>query len=89
MEKEILVILASTLTIGATLWLLTPIVRALAERIRPRAPAVDADAAEFRDEVLAELQQVRREVAELGERVDFAERLLAKQHEPDRLAPPR
>ena len=40
-----------------------PLVRALAERIRPRA-----------------------DVAELGERVDFTERLLAKQREPRRLA---
>jgi len=32
---------------------------------------------------------VRREVAELAERMDFAERLLAKQRDGERLAPPR
>jgi hypothetical protein len=31
-----------------------------------------------REEILAELQQVRHEVSELAERMDFAERLLAK-----------
>lgn len=89
MDKEIVVIAASLLTIGATLWLLTPIVRALAERIRPHPPAIDPAAEAFRDDVLAELQQVRREIAELGERVDFAERLLAKRPEAERLGPPR
>lgn len=71
-------------------WLLTPLVRALAERIRPRPqvlsdPGVDV----VRDELLMELNNVRREVAELGDRLDFAERLLAKQREGDRLAPPQ
>jgi len=72
-------ILAVTLFLGGgTLVLLSisPIGRAIAERIkgRPQA-AVDAGAHE---EVLAALEQVRREVADLAERVDFTERLLAK-----------
>lgn len=59
--------------------------RALADRIRGgRADAVKG----LRDEVLGELQQVRGDVAELAERVDFAERLLAKEREAARLAPP-
>jgi transcriptional regulator GlxA family with amidase domain len=41
------------------------------------------------EEVLAALEQLRREVAELAERVDFAERLLAQQRESERLSPPR
>ena len=36
---------------------------------------------------LAELDEVKRRLGELEERVDFAERLLAKQREPDRLGP--
>jgi len=32
----------------------------------------------MRDDVLTELRDMRREIAELGERVDFTERLLAK-----------
>ena len=83
-----MIVLASLVTIGGTLWLLTPIVRALAERIKPRSPAVDAGAEAFRDEVLDELQQVRREMAELGDRVDFAERLLAKQRDQGALQKP-
>ena len=64
----------------------SPIGKAVAERIRGRAPAA-ADAAQL-DGVLDELEQVRRELAELQERMDFAERLLAKQREAERLAPP-
>ncbi|MDH5642850.1 MAG: TM2 domain-containing protein [Gemmatimonadota bacterium] len=41
------------------------------------------------EEVLDELEILREEVQELSERVDFAERLLAKQDEPQRrLIPP-
>lgn len=39
--------------------------------------------------VLAAVDDLRREVAELAERVDFTERLLAKQRDGDKLAPPR
>ena len=75
------------LVLGGGIWLLTPIARALSERIKPRLPAADPGADAFRDELLQELQQVRREVAELGERPDFAKRLLAKQHDGQRLGP--
>ena len=37
----------------------------------------------------AELDGVRQELSELAERLDFAERLLAKQREAERLAPPK
>ncbi len=36
---------------------------------------------------LAELDELKRHVAELEERVDFAERLLARQREGERLQP--
>ena len=61
--------------------LLLPLVRSLAERIRGGARlegAVREDLQGLRDDVMQELQQVRHDVAELGERVDFTERLLAK-----------
>ena len=65
--------------IGSTV-LLFPLVRALAERIRSKN--VDAGVREelqvLREDLLAEIQQARREIGELGERVDFTERLLAK-----------
>lgn len=56
---------------------LRPLVGAIAKRIsgEHRQQALDAD---DRDDILAELQNVRHELAELAERVDFAERLLAK-----------
>jgi hypothetical protein len=70
-------------TLLASVWLLTPVARALAERIKPRSGALESAALEelrrLRDEVVEEVSLLRREVAELGERVDFAERLLAKQ----------
>ncbi len=69
--------------------LLYPLVRALAERLRPRSGAGNEEMQALREDVVQELQQMRREVAELGERMDFTERLLAKQREADRLAPPR
>jgi hypothetical protein len=62
---------------GGTLFLLSvsPIGRALAERIRGQAaPAQDP-------ELLADVDALRHEVAELHERVDFAERLLAQRQE--------
>ncbi len=37
---------------------------------------------------LGELEDVQRRLGELEERVDFAERLLAKQRDAERLAPP-
>ena len=69
--------------------LLYPLVRALAERLRPRTGAGNEEMQALREDVVQELQQMRREVAELGERMDFTERLLARQREADRLAPPR
>ena len=38
--------------------------------------------------MLDDVEQVRRELAELQERMDFAERLLAKTREAERVAPP-
>ena len=80
------VFLVFLVIVGVTL-LAYPLVRALADRIRPRGDAgVKEELLGLREDVLAELREVRREVAELSERVDFTERLLAKQRDPDRLA---
>jgi len=81
MPEEV-VFLAVLGIIGSSV-LLFPLVRALAERIRPRA--VDGGVREelqiLREDLLAEIQQARREIGDLGERIDFAERLLAKKSE--------
>ena len=80
---------------GGTLFLLaiSPIGKAIAENIR-RKGAAPADA-ELRAELLEEIERLRsedieslrREVSELGERVDFAERLLAKNRDAQRIGP--
>lgn len=64
---------------------LSPLGRAYAERLRgtARPPA----AAERDDAVLRALEDVRREVAELAERVDFTERLLSKVRGAEQLKP--
>lgn len=63
---------------GGTLFLLaiSPVGRALAERIKGHGaqPAQDP-------ELLAEVDALRSDVAELHERMDFAERLLAQRQE--------
>jgi len=81
---------------GGTLFLLaiSPVGRAIAERIRrPGGGALPEDVRgeldELRSELTGEVHQLRTEVSELSERMDFAERLLAKQRDADRLAPPR
>ncbi len=62
----------------------SPVGRAFADRIRGRSAAAVPDTA-----VYEELDQVRQELAELQERVDFTERLLAKQREAGQLESPR
>ncbi len=58
----------------------TEIGRALAERIRGGSTQVHTDPV-----LVEEVERLRIEVAELHERVDFAERLLATKREPDQL----
>ncbi|HKU61895.1 MAG TPA: hypothetical protein VJQ44_11805 [Gemmatimonadales bacterium] len=56
-----------------------PVAKALGDRIRGRA-ATEADQA-----VLAEMDQLRERLAEVEERLDFAERLLARGGQPDQI----
>jgi hypothetical protein len=62
---------------GGTLFLLSvsPVGKAIADRIRGQHGAV---AAGTDPEVIAELDQLRQDVSELQERVDFAERMLSQ-----------
>src|SRR3989475_12257507 len=64
----------------------SPIGRAVSERIRGGPPRDRADAAQLA-EVVAALQEARRELSELSERMDFTERPLAQQREAERFAP--
>ena len=77
------VVFLSTLAIVGSALLLFPLVRALAERVRPRGveSGVREELQILREDMLAEIQQARREIGDLSERVDFTERLLAKKIE--------
>jgi hypothetical protein len=61
--------------------------KAYVEKLKAQAQARAAGAG-GQEEVLTAVDDLRRELAELAERVDFTERLLAKQRAGDRLAPP-
>jgi hypothetical protein len=72
-------ILAITFIFGggtAFLLAISPIGRAIAERIRAHGAIPMQD-----PELLAEVDALRRDVSELQERVDFTERLLAQSQE--------
>lgn len=83
MPQEIVILFLSIFGMAGATVLLFPVMRALAERIRPRLTdsGVKEELQLLREDLLNELQQTRREIGDLGERVDFTERLLAKKSE--------
>jgi hypothetical protein len=85
MEDVVLAFIPIIGLTGLFLWALSnsPVGKALADRLRngPRGN-VPTDVGES-------VASLRQQVAELAERVDFAERLLAKQQEAARLERPR
>lgn len=80
---------------GGTLFLLaiSPVGKALAARITGKKSVVEHDetAEEVRElrRAVEEMRHVTEQMSELGERVDFLERLVAKQREAERLPPVR
>jgi methionyl-tRNA synthetase len=70
---------------GGGFWVLRPLAGAIAKRIGGDVPSRRDD--EKDEAILTELQQLRAEMTELAERLDFAERLLAQQREASRLGP--
>ena len=76
------------LLFGGSFLVLWPVARAFAKRIATRGPAPDAELQGQVDALAQELEHTRHDVAELQERVDFAERLLAKQKDPAQINPP-
>ena len=85
---EALVAMTLFLTIGGAVVLRGPIGKALAERLAGRrlaAPEPDHEQAEQLDRALADLEDMKHRVAELEERQDFTERVLAAHREPNRL----
>ena len=66
--------------VGVLLSLAIPLGRAWARRLESGGGAGESDAP-------AEVETLKARVAELEERMDFAERLLAREREPERLPP--
>jgi hypothetical protein len=73
------------LTLGGGLYVLRPLVGALARRIGGEIPPPAKP--ESDEATLAELHHLREDVNDLAERLDFAERLLAKQRDAQRIGP--
>src|SRR5205085_12493030 len=69
--------LAAVIFFGGAFWVLRPTGAAIAKRIAGEHRKPGMDAAD-RGEIPSQLHAVREEVAELAERMDFAERMLAK-----------
>jgi len=66
---------------------LSPVGKAFAERLRHGPPT--GGTSEDHAELVESVEQLRREVAELAERVDFTERLLGQQKAMGQLEKPR
>ena len=97
-------VIGLALVIGATLVLTGPVGKALGEWIRGWSKTDEQWTAQWMamkaakhgvvlggdtERLLAELDELKRRVAEAEERLDFTERLLAKERDPHRVAPPR
>ncbi len=95
--------IAIVLVIGTTLVLRGPMGKALAEWIRgwsktdeqwlafkaaKQGIALGATGADA-ERLFAEVDELRHRLTEVEERLDFTERLLAKERQAERLAPPR
>lgn len=65
---------------------LSPVGKAYAEKLRGQGGGMSGEGAE---QVLQALEDLRQEVTELSERVDFTERMLAQARERGQLEPPR
>jgi ubiquinone biosynthesis protein UbiJ len=74
---EVMALLA---VVAGFVFVLRPLVGAIAKRIAGEHRRPGLEPAE-REEILSEIQAVRQEVADLAERVDFTERLLARQQQ--------
>lgn len=87
MDTPFIVPVVMFLSIAAMVILRGPLGKALADRIAGRRPEVPSR--EDGDHVSAELDEMRQRLSELENRVDFAERLLAKGRDADRVGPGR
>jgi hypothetical protein len=74
--EKVFFVVFFTLVMPAAWVLLVPLARRIRQGTQPSAPS---------PEVLAELEHLNARIAELEERLDFAERMLASHREPERL----
>jgi hypothetical protein len=78
----VVLLLGAGLILAALVW---PLIRALARRIEGGGPSpMQAELDGLRERV-RQLEEMQPRMAELEERVDFTERIVAKTREPDRL----
>ena len=74
--------------LGGTFWILRPVGKAIAKKIEGSAAPEGRALEQMRDELLTEVDGLRQDVAQLSERLDFTERMLAKQTSaPSRIGP--
>jgi hypothetical protein len=79
----VVLLLGAGLIVAALLW---PLIRALARRIEGGGPSMEMQAElDGLRERVRQLEEMPPRMAELEERVDFTERMVAKTREPDRL----
>jgi Tfp pilus assembly protein PilO len=82
-----LVLMIVIAALAATTIILWPIMRAFARRLEGKGgadPALRGEVEQLHARI-AEVEALQTRIAELEERVDFTERLLAQNREPDRL----
>jgi hypothetical protein len=92
MEDIIAVFIPIVAVGGFFAWMisLSPVGKALADRMRHGpVPREGAGTTAEQAELVESVEQLRREVAELAERVDFTERLLGQQKAAEQLQRPR
>jgi Tfp pilus assembly protein PilO len=80
-------VLITVVVVGAAAFVLYPLMRAFARRIEGRSrldPAIHEELEQLRARA-AEVDSLNHRVAELEERVDFTERMLAQRSAPERL----
>ncbi len=83
-ELAFLIPIALFISIAVVVILRGPIGKAVADRLAGRPRADDSEIVDLRGDV----DEVRRQLAEVQERLDFAERLLARQTDAERMLPP-
>lgn len=85
LPPQVVLLISIAFIAGVTI-VLWPLMRAFARRIEGRGvnPALQGEIDQLRARV-ADVEVLQHRVAELEERVDFAERLLAQKREPERL----